>query len=132
MSIRALDHLVLTVRDAETIRRFYVNGLNMRWVEFGERRHALRFGEQKINLHYHGRELEPRALHPQPGSADLCFLSDEPLEVTAKRMERLGVPLLVGPVERTGATGQILSLYYRDPDGNLVEISENIDRNRAG
>jgi catechol 2,3-dioxygenase-like lactoylglutathione lyase family enzyme len=89
MVIRALDHLVLTVTDATATRRFYVEGLGMRWVEFGDGRHALQFGTQKINLHYRGREFEPKAAHPTPGSADLCFLTDESLEVTAERMARL-------------------------------------------
>ena len=132
MSIRALDHLVITVTDAEKTRRFYVDGLQMTWVEFGAGRHALQFGQQKINIHYQGREFEPKALHPTPGSADLCFLNDEALEVTAKRMELLEFPLIEGPIRRTGATGPILSLYYRDPDGNLIEISQGIDADRTG
>ena len=120
MVIFALDHLVLTVSDAAATRRFYVEELGMRWAEFGEGRHALRFGTQKINLHYRGRELEPKAAHPTPGSADLCFLTDEPLEITAQRMARLDFPVVEGPVQRTGAMGPLLSLYYRDPDGNLL------------
>jgi catechol 2,3-dioxygenase-like lactoylglutathione lyase family enzyme len=123
MSILALDHLVLTVADEGTTRRFYVDGLGMEWIEFAGGRHALRFGAQKINLHYRGRELEPKAAHPVPGSADLCFLSGEPLEATAKRMAALGYPVIEGPVRRTGATGPLDSLYFRDPDGNLIEVS---------
>jgi catechol 2,3-dioxygenase-like lactoylglutathione lyase family enzyme len=126
MVILALDHLVLTVTDAAAIRRFYVEGLGMRWVEFDEGRHALQFGTQKINLHYRGRELEPKAAHPTPGSADLCFLTDEPLEITAERMARLDFPVVEGPVQRTGAMGPLISLYYRDPDGNLIEIAQSL------
>ena len=129
MVIHALDHLVLTVTDAAATRRFYVEGLGMRWIEFGEGRHALQFGRQKINLHYRGREFEPKAAHPTPGSADLCFLADEPLEVTAERMARLGFPVVKGPVQRTGAMGPLVSLYYRDPDGNLIEISRELTGN---
>jgi catechol 2,3-dioxygenase-like lactoylglutathione lyase family enzyme len=126
MVIFALDHLVLTVTDAATTRRFYVDGLGMRWVEFGEGRHALQFGTQKINLHYRGREFEPKAAHPTPGSADLCFLSDEPLEAMAERMARLDFAVVAGPVRRTGAMGPLLSLYFRDPDGNLIEIGQRL------
>ena len=126
MVIRTLDHLVLTVTDATATRRFYVEGLGMRWVEFDDGRHALQFGTQKINLHYRGRELEPKAAHPTPGSADLCFLSDEPLEATAARMARLDFHVVAGPVRRTGAMGPLLSLYFRDPDGNLIEVSREL------
>ncbi len=123
MPVTSLDHLVLTVRDGDATRRFYVEGLGMRWTEFGSGRHALAFGSQKINLHYAGREFEPKAAHPVPGSSDLCLLTDESLEVVAARLAGLGFPVLEGPVERTGAAGPLLSLYFRDPDGNLIEVS---------
>ncbi len=123
MTITGLDHLVLTVAEEEATRRFYVDGLGMTWIVFGKGRHALGFGRQKINLHYAGREFEPKAAHPTPGSADLCFLSDEPLAAVQVRMDGLGFPVIEGPVRRTGATGPIDSLYFRDPDGNLIEIS---------
>ena len=121
--ITSLDHLVLTVRALDATLRFYVDGLGMRLVSFGEGRQALHFGTQKINLHVAGREFEPKAATPTPGSADLCFLVDEPLDVPARRLPALGYPIIEGPVERTGATGPIVSIYLRDPDGNLIELA---------
>lgn len=124
MPVASLDHLVLTVRDRAATRRFYCDGLGMRWTEFGEGRTALSFGAQKINLHDAGREFEPKAARPTPGSADICLLVDgEPPEAVAARLGALGFPVIEGPVERTGATGPILSVYFRDPDGNLVEVA---------
>ena len=121
--ITSLDHLVLTVRDRDATARFYVDSLGMRLEEFGEGRHALHFGAQKINLHLAGREFEPKAALPTPGSADLCFLTDRPLAEISARLASLGYPIIEGPVERTGATGPIVSIYTRDPDGNLIEIA---------
>lgn len=121
--IRALDHLVLTVRDPAATRRFYCDGLGMRWTEFGAGRLALAFGRQKINLHPAGHEIEPKAALPTPGSGDLCLLTDEPLDAVAARLAALGFPVLLGPVPRTGAVAPLVSVYFRDPDGNLVEVS---------
>ncbi|OOG28633.1 VOC family virulence protein [Thioalkalivibrio denitrificans] len=121
--IRALDHLVLTVADIEATCDFYVRVLGMEVITFGEGRKALRFGAQKINLHEAGREFEPKALRPVPGSADLCLLAETPVTAVAAHLEGCGVALLEGPVRRTGATGPILSVYFRDPDGNLIEVS---------
>lgn len=121
--ITALDHLVLTVRDLDATARFYVEGLGMELREFGEGRKALHFGCQKINLHVAGHEFEPKAAHPTPGSADLCFLCARPLGEISERLASLGHPVIEGPVSRTGATGPIRSIYTRDPDGNLVEIA---------
>jgi catechol 2,3-dioxygenase-like lactoylglutathione lyase family enzyme len=121
--ITSLDHLVLTVRDRDATARFYVDSLGMRLEEFGEGRHALHFGAQKINLHLAGREFEPKAALPTPGSADLCFLTDRPLAEISARLASLGCPIIEGPVARTGATGPIVSIYTRDPDGNLIEIA---------
>ena len=121
--ITCLDHLVLTVRDRDATIRFYVDGLGMRLEEFGEGRQALHFGAQKINLHLAGCEFEPKATLPTPGSADLCFLTDRPLAEIGARQASLGCPIIEGPVERTGATGPIVSIYTRDPDGNLIEIA---------
>jgi catechol 2,3-dioxygenase-like lactoylglutathione lyase family enzyme len=121
--IESLDHLVLTVRDLDATARFYVEGLGMRLETFEGGRHALHFGAQKINLHVAGREFEPKAAHPVPGSADLCFLTGRPLAEIGARLEALGHPIIEGPVARTGAAGPITSIYTRDPDGNLIEIA---------
>jgi catechol 2,3-dioxygenase-like lactoylglutathione lyase family enzyme len=112
--IASLDHLVLTVHDLDATVAFYER-LGMRHVVFDGDRHALQFGSQKFNLHLVGHELEPKAARPTAGSADLCFLVDD-LDVE-------GLDVVEGPVERTGATGPLLSIYVRDPDGNLVELS---------
>ncbi|MDD3519320.1 MAG: VOC family protein [Chromatiales bacterium] len=127
MHITRLDHLVLTVADVDVSIAFYERVLGMRAVSFGNGRRALAFGEQKINLHAHSREFEPKATRPTPGSADLCFLTDVPLSEVQAHLANCGVDVIEGPVARTGATGPILSLYVRDPDGNLIEIA-----NRAG
>lgn len=92
-------------------------------VEFGQGRRALRFGQQKINLHQAGREFEPKAATPLPGSADLCFVIDSPIEQAVDQLDIMGIELLEGPVQRIGATGVVDSVYLRDPDGNLVELS---------
>lgn len=125
MSIRVdrLDHLVLTVADVERSCAFYSRVMGMRPVIFGGGRKALAFGRQKINLHAHGREFEPKADRPTPGSADLCFITDVPLTEVVAHLNAEGVAIVEGPVERTGATGPILSVYFRDPDGNLIEVS---------
>jgi len=123
-----LDHLVLTTADERACVRFYVDALGMRLETFTggtppvERR-AFVFGQQKINLHVKGREFEPKAHLPVPGSLDLCFIADRPLEDVIARLEEHGIPIVEGPVRRTGATGPIRSVYVRDPDLNLIEIS---------
>jgi catechol 2,3-dioxygenase-like lactoylglutathione lyase family enzyme len=118
-----LDHLVLTVADIDRTVAFYERVLGMEAETFGAGRRALRFGEAKINLHEAGAEFEPKAERPTPGSADLCFVADEPLADVIARLAELGVPLVEGPVERTGALGPMDSVYLRDPDGNLLELS---------
>ena len=122
MHIDRLDHLVLTVRDVEATCAFYERALGMRAISFGGRR-ALAFGSQKINLHQHGREFEPKAQHPTPGSADFCLITSVPLEEVIAHLAQAGVTVVEGPVRRTGATGPLLSVYFRDPDQNLVEVS---------
>ncbi|WP_018184495.1 VOC family protein [Kaistia granuli] len=118
-----LDHLVLTVASIERTCEFYDRVLGMTVETFESGRVALRFGRQKINLHKVGQELEPRARFPVAGSADLCFLASTPLEDVEAHLARMGIAIEVGPVLRTGAMGTILSIYIRDPDGNLIEIA---------
>ncbi|MEK9969484.1 MAG: VOC family protein [Ferrovibrio sp.] len=128
--IDSLDHLVLTVRDIDTTLRFYETALGMQAIRFttkdGSERVALGFGRQKINLHRQGHEFEPKAHSPMPGSADLCFLTRRPLAEVAVHLQAQGVTIIEGPVQRTGATGPILSVYIRDPDHNLIEISNSL------
>lgn len=123
MAVKALDHLVLTVRDMAATEAFYTAHLGMQAIGFGDGRRALLFGDQKINLHPAETPFMPHAERPQPGSADLCFLVDEDVAVLAERLQSEGVPVEEGPVERTGAAGRILSIYLRDPDGNLIELA---------
>jgi catechol 2,3-dioxygenase-like lactoylglutathione lyase family enzyme len=123
--ITSLDHFVLTVADPEATVAFYER-LGMERVEFADGRLAVSFGRQKINLHQAGRPIQPHARRPTPGSADLCLLVDGTLDEVERELERAGVVFELGPVPRTGANGPIRSLYLRDPDGNLVELSEPI------
>ena len=127
MNIDHLDHLVLTVADLDVTVDFYTRVLGMREVTFGEGRKALSFGAQKINLHQAGKEFEPKAERPTPGSADLCFIVATPLEEVIAHLETQGVAILEGPVRRTGATQPIRSVYVRDPDFNLIELSNPLD-----
>ena len=119
-----LDHFVLTVADISATVAFYQRVLGLVPVLFGEGRVALSLGTQKINLHEQGREREPKAARPTPGSADLCFLIEVPLADFCAHLASCGVPVELGPIPRTGATGPILSVYFRDPDGNLIEVSQ--------
>ena len=127
MHIDHLDHLVLTVADLDVTVDFYTRVLGMQEVTFGEGRKALGFGMQKINLHQAGKEFEPKAERPTPGSADLCFIVATPLEEVIAHLETQGVAILEGPVRRTGATQPIRSVYVRDPDFNLIELSNPLD-----
>jgi catechol 2,3-dioxygenase-like lactoylglutathione lyase family enzyme len=126
-----LDHLVLTVADTERTCRFYADVLGCEIVTFGEGRLALTFGRQKINLHQAGHEFEPKALRPMPGSADLCFIAQTPLAAVIAHLTEAGVAIEEGPVARTGALGPIRSVYLRDPDGNLIEIANPLDREQS-
>ncbi|QFZ86317.1 VOC family protein [Variovorax paradoxus] len=122
--IEHLDHLVLTTANEEACMRFYVETMGMTLEVFGAGRKAFRFGQQKINLHVKGHEFEPKADVPTPGSLDLCFIASVPLEEVIERLIEQSVPIIEGPVMRTGATSRIRSVYVRDPDLNLIEISE--------
>jgi catechol 2,3-dioxygenase-like lactoylglutathione lyase family enzyme len=126
MNIDSLDHLVLTVQDIDASIAFYSAAMGMRPVFFGAGRRALTFGSMKINLHQQGKEFEPKAQRPTAGSADLCFITSVPLQQVVEHLGNCKVPILEGPVQRTGATGSILSVYFRDPDGNLIEVSNRV------
>ena len=119
-----LDHLVLTTVDATACIDFYTRVLGMRLETFAGGRQALRFGNQKINLHRRGHEYEPKAHLPVPGALDLCFIVDRPLGAVIEHLQAHNWPIVEGPVERTGATQRLRSVYVRDPDLNLIEISE--------
>ena len=123
MKINRIDHVVLTVASIDATVDFYTRVLGMAAVTFGAGRTALRFGTSKINLHQAGREFEPKARRPSPGSMDLCFIVDDAIEDVVAQLGAAGVAIEDGPVPRTGATGEIVSCYLRDPDGNLVELS---------
>jgi len=123
MKIDRIDHIVLTVRDVDATCAFYSRVLGMGVTTFGGGRRALVFGGQKINLHQAGREFEPKALAPTPGSADFCLISAVPLREVIDHLASCGVTIIEGPVPKTGARGPILSVYFRDPDLNLVEVS---------
>lgn len=119
-----LDHLVLTTSNEDACVRFYTEILGMTLETFGEGRKAFKFGNQKINLHVKGSEFEPKAHLPVPGALDLCFIASIPLDEVIARLQQKGAEIVEGPVMRTGATSKIRSVYLRDPDLNLIEISE--------
>jgi catechol 2,3-dioxygenase-like lactoylglutathione lyase family enzyme len=122
-----LDHLVLTCVDEAATRHFYTDVLQMQLETFGAGRIAFRFGNQKINVHVRGKEFEPKAHVPVPGALDLCFIASVPLDEVIAHLEQCRWPIIEGPVERTGATQKIRSVYVRDPDLNLIEISELLE-----
>ncbi|MGE5673108.1 MAG: VOC family protein [Mycobacterium leprae] len=123
MKIERVDHLVLTVSDVEATISFYESALGMQAVSFGAGRRALAFGRQKINLHAADAPIAPHAERPTPGSADLCLITSTPIPAVIAHLQRVGVAIAEGPVTRTGAVGPITSVYLRDPDGNLIEVS---------
>jgi catechol 2,3-dioxygenase-like lactoylglutathione lyase family enzyme len=123
IAIDRLDHLVITAWDVDRTIAFYERVLGMSAVTFAGGRRALAFGRQKINLHQAGREFEPKALKPVPGAIDLCFIAATPLAQVMEHLAACGVAIVEGPVPKTGALGPMQSVYIRDPDGNLVEIS---------
>jgi catechol 2,3-dioxygenase-like lactoylglutathione lyase family enzyme len=122
MKVTGLDHLVLTVKDIEVTCAFYAMVLGLEVVNFGGHRKALTLGPQRINLHQAGEEFEPQAHRPTPGSADLCFLTDFSCEEVITHLNSCGVEIILGPVRRNGGAGPLESLYFRDPDLNLIEI----------
>lgn len=123
MKIAGIDHIVMTVADIARTVEFYQAVLGMTVERFGQGRVALKFGSQKINLHQHGNEFEPKAERPMPGSQDLCLITPTDLEVAMEHVRAAGVEILDGPIARTGATGPLLSFYFRDPDNNLIEVA---------
>lgn len=123
MKIDRVDHFVLTVVDIDASCDFYARVLGMDIVSFGQGRKALSFGSQKINLHQHRHEFEPKARQPTPGSGDFCLITSVPLAQVIEHLKHCEVTIEEGPVSRTGACGPIQSVYFRDPDGNLVEVS---------
>ena len=136
MLAQKLDHFVLTVRDVEVTCRFYTAVMGMKVEDFGEGRKALAFGSQKINLHQFGKEIQPHAKYPSLGSADLCFLTQLQMVQVVEHLLENRVKIIDGPVHRIGAAGPILSVYIKDPDGNLIEIANQLststpDQNHA-
>jgi catechol 2,3-dioxygenase-like lactoylglutathione lyase family enzyme len=123
MKIDRIDHIVITAFDVERTIDFYSRVMGMEPITFAGGRRGLAFGRQKINLHQSGREYEPKALKPTPGSMDLCFVSESPLADVIAELKANGVVIAEGPVPKTGALGPMMSVYFRDPDGNLIEIS---------
>lgn len=124
VTIDRIDHVVLTVRDIQATCEFYSRVLGMRVARFDDdRRTALHFGRTKINLHQAGREFEPKAARPAPGSADFCLVSTTPIDAVVAHLRACGVEIIAGPVPKEGAAGTLTSVYFRDPDGNLVEVS---------
>ena len=128
MRVLRIDHVVLTVSDVDRTIAFYQRVLGMTAVSFGEGRRALAFGDQKLNLHQAGREFEPKALRPTPGGIDVCFTTDVPLDDVAAHLRSQSVVVEHGPVDKVGARSALRSLYFRDPDGNLIEVSNEVDR----
>ncbi len=126
MRIDRRDRLVLTVADIDRTVRFYCDVLGMEAIVFGGGRTGLKFDRSKINLHQVGHELQPNAFHPSAGSADLCFITDDSLDGVQAELRQNGIPIVEGPVQRTGGLGTLRSVYVRDPDGNLVEISNQL------
>ena len=123
IAIDRIDHIVITAFDVERTLDFYSRVLGMEPITFAGGRRGLAFGRQKINLHQAGREYEPKALKPNPGSMDLCFITETPLDDVIAELKSQGVAIAEGPVAKTGALGPMTSVYFRDPDGNLIEVS---------
>ena len=123
INIKSIDHIVMTCGSIEKTIAFYTSALGMKVHRFGQGRYALRFGEQKINLHQAGKEFEPKARVPTPGSVNICFITETPIDEVKNQLESNGINILVGPIEKSGALGKINSIYFQDPDKNLIEVS---------
>lgn len=123
ISINRIDHIVFTVKNIEATVAFYTHNLGMKEETFGNGRKALVFGNQKWNLHQKGSEFEPKAQTPTPGAIDICLIAENSLNEVTAWLKQCGVVIEEGPIERTGATGKIISIYFRDPDSNLIEVS---------
>jgi catechol 2,3-dioxygenase-like lactoylglutathione lyase family enzyme len=126
VKIRSIDHVVLTVANVQRTLDFFQRVLGMTSVAFGEGRRALAFGDQKLNLHEAGNEFVPHARVPQAGSGDLCLLTDDPIDEVIAHLKRVGVAIELGPVAKTGARRSLRSIYFRDPDGNLIEVANEV------
>jgi catechol 2,3-dioxygenase-like lactoylglutathione lyase family enzyme len=126
VKVQRIDHVVLTVADIERTIAFYERALGMTAISFGEGRRALAFGDQKLNLHQAGREFEPKARRPTPGAIDVCFTTDLPLDEVAAHLRSCSVAVELGPVDKVGARRALRSVYFRDPDGNLIEVSNEM------
>ena len=126
MNIDRIDHVVMTARSVDATCAFYERVLGMQPVTFAGGRRALAFGRQKINLHQAGREFEPKAHLAAPGTLDICLITTTPLAEVAEHLTRCGVTIIEGPVAKTGATGPLRSVYFRDPDQNLIEVSNYV------
>lgn len=131
MKIDRIDHLVLTVADIDATVAFYTKVLGFDVTTFGEGRKALTFGRQKFNLHQRGKEFEPKANTPTPGAIDLCLIASTPLDEVIEELLSLGIAIEEGPINRTGAIGPIRSVYLRDPDQNLIEVSNYADEGQS-
>jgi catechol 2,3-dioxygenase-like lactoylglutathione lyase family enzyme len=127
VNIDRIDHVVMTVRDLEATCAFYTRVLGMQAVTFAGGRRALTFGRQKINLHVAGHEFEPKAHNPAPGTVDICLIATTPLDEVIEHLRACDVAIVEGPVPKTGATGPIRSVYFRDPDRNLIEVSNYVE-----
>ncbi|NOY59517.1 MAG: VOC family protein [Calditrichaeota bacterium] len=132
ISIENIDHIVLTVKNIQRTCNFYAEALGMNVIEFGKGRKALYFGKQKINLHEYRKEFEPKAVGAAPGTTDICLITETPISILISHLEKTGIDIIDGPVERMGAIGKINSIYFRDPDGNLVEVSNYESPNNGG
>ena len=130
VKLERIDHVVLTVADIDRTIAFYERAFAMRAVTFAEGRRALAFGDQKLNLHQAGREFTPHAASPQPGSVDICFTTTTPLDEVVTHLRSLGIAIESGPVPKTGARAALRSIYLRDPDGNLIEIANEVSESR--